>query len=64
MPGRLHQARTRAEGVMKRRMDRLAQLVADGVPVHHAGQACLGLTKGETANVWRRIKQDLGAQAV
>ena len=41
----------------------LAQLVADGLPLHEAGQRCLGLTKGQTAATWRRIKAELGAQA-
>lgn len=41
----------------------LAQLVADGAPLHHAGQAMLGLTKGQTARLWSNIKADLGEQA-
>lgn len=62
MPGRLHQAANRANGLLKRRMSRLAGLVADGCGVNEAGNR-LGLTKGQTANVWARIKRELGWQA-
>lgn len=44
------------------RLARLALLVSAGVGVTDAGQA-MGLTRGETARCWARIKQDLGWQA-
>ncbi|WP_285020257.1 hypothetical protein [Novosphingobium sp. fls2-241-R2A-195] len=47
---------------MPQLMDRLAELVANGGGVSASGRA-LGLTPGETANVWGRIKRGLGAQA-
>ena len=43
-------------------MARLAELVAEGMGPRAAGDS-LGLTPGQTANVWGRIKKDLGAQA-
>lgn len=60
MPGRLHQAANRADGIRKRRMDRLAELVANGTGVAAAGEK-LGLTRGETARAWANIKAGLGA---
>lgn len=45
------------------RIARFAQGVANGYSVGQAGRH-LGLTKGQTAHVWRTIKADLGAQAV
>lgn len=45
------------------RKARLAELVAGGMRVHEAGQACMGLTKGQTARLWADIRADLGAQA-
>lgn len=62
MPGRLHQAVNRADGVMKRRMSRLAALVADGQKVNEAGER-MGLSRGQTARVWANIKAELGGQA-
>lgn len=43
-------------------MNRLAEMVANGGGVRASGQA-MGLTHGEAANVWARIKRGLGAQA-
>lgn len=62
MAGRLDQARSRAQGVLKRRMAFLAERVANGQSVSAAG-AALGLTRGETARAWANIKRDLGNQA-
>lgn len=45
------------------RMDRMAQLVADGLSVQEAGCAYLGLTRGQTSRVWMNIKRGLGEQA-
>lgn len=44
------------------RVDRFAELLADGVGVVAAGKA-MGLTKGETASTMRHIRADLGEQA-
>lgn len=44
-------------------MDTLAELVAEGMGPRAAGTS-MGLTPGQTANVWDRIKKGLGAQAV
>jgi hypothetical protein len=63
MTGRLDQARSRANGVAKRRMDNLAALVALGIPVAEAGRR-LNLTAGETARTWANIRKGLGEQAV
>jgi hypothetical protein len=60
--GRIQQAMNRAEGVMKRRMATLAELVANGTPVTAAGRK-LSLTAGETARAWAKIKDGLGEQA-
>lgn len=46
-----------------KRLGRFAHLVAEGHAVNEAGKL-LNLTKGQTAHTWRRIKDDLGAQAV
>jgi hypothetical protein len=62
MPGRLHQAANRFDAVMRRRMDQLAERVANGVKVTIAGRD-MGLTAGQTARVWANIKAGLGAQA-
>lgn len=59
---RLAQAANRADRVAKRRMDRLAELVANGLGVNAAGDR-LGLTKGEASATWKRIKRGLGEQA-
>lgn len=40
----------------------LAQLIADGMPIHPAGRA-LGMTKGQTASTWALIKRRMGKQA-
>lgn len=48
---------------MSFRKARMAELIADGVPVFKAGET-LGLTKGQTSRVWMNIRADLGAQAV
>lgn len=47
----------------RKRMDDLAQLVADGLTITQAACA-LGMTKGEQARSWANIKKALGAQAV
>lgn len=62
MPGRIDQARARAARVRQRQTDRLAQLVADGMGVHAAGER-MKLTKGQTARLWATIKRDVGEQA-
>lgn len=59
---RIDQAINRHDGVMRRRIAQLAERVANGMPIHHAG-AAIGLTRGETANAWRAIKTQLGEQA-
>lgn len=46
-----------------RRISRFADLVAEGKTITETGRE-LGLTKGQTANCWRTIKADMGAQAV
>ena len=48
---------------IEERKSQLAELVAEGVPLHEAGQRMLGLTKGQTARAWAEIRADLGAQA-
>lgn len=48
---------------VRRRMDRLAGMVAEGAGVSEDG-AAMGLTRGETARAWALIKRDLGWQAV
>lgn len=45
------------------RIDRLAELIANGATVAEVGRA-MSLTRGQTAGLWRRIKDGLGAQAV
>lgn len=45
------------------RTDQLAQLIADGMTVADAGRA-MSLTKGQTSNLWNKIKRNLGVQAV
>jgi hypothetical protein len=62
MPGRLHQAANRFDAVMRRRMDQLAERVANGAKVTIAGRD-MGLTAGQTARVWANIKVGLGVQA-
>lgn len=62
MPGRIHQAMNRANGLMERRKARLSEMVANGAKPHEAG-AHMGLTKGQVARVWANIKADLGEQA-
>lgn len=62
MPGRLHQAANRYDAVMRRRMSRLAEMVANGAKVTVAGRD-MGMTPGQTARVWANIKAGLGAQA-
>ena len=42
----------------RQRKAELARLVAGGLPVHHAGQRCMGLTKGQTARLWANIKRE------
>ena len=59
---RLVQAANRHNGVMRRRMAQLAERVANGMAIHHAG-AAVGLTRGETARAWSRIKLEMGEQA-
>lgn len=59
---RLVQAANRFDGVMRRRMARLAGLVSEGMPVNRAGEK-MGLSKGELARAWANIKTDLGEQA-
>lgn len=63
MPGRLHQAANRADGIVRRRMKRLAGLVAEGAGVNEAGYR-MGLTKGQIARCWSNIKAELGWQAI
>lgn len=55
---RYRPAAARAEQV-----DAMAARIAQGQSVRAAGIA-LGLTPGETASTWRRIKTELGGQAV
>lgn len=43
-------------------MDAMAELIAEGMGPRAAG-AAIGLTAGQAANVWDRIKKGLGAQA-
>lgn len=62
MPGRLDQARARYGGVTKRRMNRLAELVANGSGISEAG-ALMGITRGQAARTWADIKRGLGPQA-
>lgn len=62
MPGRLDQARTRFNGVMRRQMWQLAGIVAEGTRVTVAGRM-LNLTAGQTARVWANVKAELGRQA-
>ena len=45
------------------RRDALAELVAEGSTVKAAGQT-LGLSREVANNLWRRIRADLGSQAV
>jgi hypothetical protein len=59
---RLVQAANRFDGVMRRRMSRLAGLVSEGMPINLAGEK-MGLTKGQLARAWANIKSDLGEQA-
>lgn len=47
---------------VKKGMDDLADLVAEGEPIVKAG-ASLGMSKGESMSAWRNIKNGLGAQA-
>lgn len=47
---------------MQVRVSRMAELVSGGASPTEAG-ALMGLTKGQTASVWRAIKADLGPQA-
>jgi hypothetical protein len=62
MPGRLHQAANRADGLTRRQMARLAELVANGSGINEAGRR-LNLTAGKTARLWANIKAGLGEQA-
>jgi hypothetical protein len=62
MPGRLQQSANRAAALRKRQMDRLAQLVSEGVGVNQAGER-MKLTKGQTARLWATIKREMGGQA-
>ena len=48
---------------MQRRMDDMAQLVANGVGVIQAGER-LGMTKGQAARCWANVRAGLGAQAI
>lgn len=45
------------------RVNRFAELLSRDIPPHECGKL-MGLTKGQTASTWRRIKADLGWQAV
>ncbi len=63
MPGRLHQAANRFDALMRRRMDQLAERVANGAKPTLAGRE-MGLSAGQTARVWANIKSSLGEQAV
>lgn len=47
---------------MPQLMDALAERVANGEPLIEAG-AAMGLTRGQTTNVWGHVKAGLGAQA-
>jgi hypothetical protein len=60
--GRIAQARNRADGVMRHRMARLAEMVSREVPIRQAGER-MGLTPGQSARVWMNIKDELGRQA-
>jgi hypothetical protein len=62
MPGRLHQAANRYDGVTQRQMTKLADLVANGSGINEAGRR-LNLTAGKTARLWANIKAGLGEQA-
>jgi hypothetical protein len=44
------------------REDRLAELIAEGQPLFVAREL-MGLTKGQAAGIWERIKRKLGPQA-
>lgn len=49
--------------VQVKRMNRLAELVANGTSISEAGRA-MGITKGQAMGLWERIKAGLGAQAL
>jgi len=51
-----------AQARMDQRLDDLAERVAQGDLLHHAGRE-MGLTKGQTARAWNMIKTGLGSQA-
>lgn len=54
-------ARTQYAPGTRKLMLSLAELVAEGTCIADAGRI-LGLTKGQTANAWRNIKNEMGAQ--
>lgn len=61
MTGRLDQARSRHTARARRRMDQLAEHVADGLSVKDSGQR-LGLTKGETSRAWSNVRKLVGME--
>lgn len=52
-----------AKAIQDERVSAFTQLLSEEVPMMEAGRR-LGLTKGETVSTMRRVRLDLGEQAV
>lgn len=59
---RLVQAANRSDGVKRRRMAQIAEMVANGATIGGAA-ARIGLGKDQARRLWAAIKADLGEQA-